>query len=87
MLWLVVGYTLSRLSKKLIRVKKKKHFVPKCTTHKYVEKHNTDGIGSSRSFDVPPIANAGPIISHAEYVVPSADPDVTIITPTKPSLQ
>jgi len=65
----------------------KKHVVPKRTTHKYVEKLNPYGIGSSRSFEVPPITNVVPIISHAESVVPSADPDVTIIMSTKPSLQ
>jgi len=58
-----VGSTLSKLLKKLIAVK---NILLSENTQKYVEKHNPNGIGSSKAFEVPPITDVVPdILSHA----------------------
>jgi hypothetical protein len=36
--------------------------VAKCTTQKNVEKHNLYEIGSSKTFEMPPITNVEPIL-------------------------
>jgi hypothetical protein len=81
MLRLAIGYTQIRLLKKLTAVKRAV-VILKHATKKYVEKHNPYGIESSKPFEVSPNSNVVLVISHAIHVVPSEDPDVTLITPT-----
>ena len=54
--------------------------VPKRTTQKYVEKHNPDGNGSSKPFEMTHIGNAELDVYQVEPLIPSADHDVTLMT-------